>query len=127
MNGQQVADGAIYAATSERASPDWHAGYRAGLAAGLACAAAAQPGPAGPSMVPSAYTLAAVQIVVRKQRDGTKLWAVVNEAGDVLNKQGQWEWEPLPNSRDDDFMARCRFASPLEARDAYMRKLAAAA
>lgn len=38
-------DGAIYAATSERTSPDWHAGFRAGLAAGRACALAAQQQP----------------------------------------------------------------------------------
>ena len=42
LAAQQAApsDGAIYAAVSERASPEWHAGFRAGLSAGQACAAA---------------------------------------------------------------------------------------
>jgi hypothetical protein len=43
---QPVPDAAVYAATSERASPDWHAGFRVGLDAGKACAAAAHPQPA---------------------------------------------------------------------------------
>lgn len=36
---REDSDGAIYAAASERASPEWHAGYKAGLATGAALAA----------------------------------------------------------------------------------------
>ena len=46
----------------------------------------------------------------REQRDGSILWAVTY-FGDVLNRGGEWEWEPLPSSRDDDFIARTRFCS----------------
>jgi len=27
----------------------------------------------------------------------------------VLNKDGEWEHEPRPSSREDDFLERCRF------------------
>lgn len=37
--------------------------------------------------------------------------------GWVLARDGEWEWEPQPSSRDDDFMARTRFASFTEAAD----------
>lgn len=49
-----------------------------------------------------------VRIVERINRDGARRFAVV-EAGWVLNKDGEWEYEPLPSSRDDAFMERCRF------------------
>lgn len=29
--------------------------------------------------------------------------------GNCLNKNGDWEYEPMPSSRDDEFMGRCRF------------------
>lgn len=40
--------------------------------------------------------------------DRGKGWAVC-WMGDVLTKDGTWEWEPRPSSRDDDFFRRCRF------------------
>jgi hypothetical protein len=64
-----------------------------------------------------------VQLVACRQRDGSRLWAVRDASGSVLNKLGEWEYEPLPSSRDDEFLARCRYATPLEARDAYMAHL----
>lgn len=45
---------------------------------------------------------------------GLDKWAVCN-GGNVLNKSGEWEYEPLPSSRDDAFMERTRFKSPDEA------------
>ena len=42
------------------------------------------------------------------QRKSPGRWSV-NRFGDVLNDQGEWEYEPLPSSRDDDFKKRCRF------------------
>lgn len=36
------------------------------------------------------------------------LWAVL-DCGFVLNKDGVWEYEPMPSSRDDEFLDRCRF------------------
>lgn len=43
-------------------------------------------------------------------------WAVRRD-GFVLNRDFEWEWEPMPSSRDDEFLARCRWqlASALEA------------
>jgi hypothetical protein len=50
------------------------------------------------------------ELVRMRQRDGSILWAV-RCLGEVLNHRGEWEHEPLPSSRDGDFMRRCRFAS----------------
>lgn len=33
----------------------------------------------------------------------------VRRAGNCLNKEGKWEWEPFPSSRDDAFLERCRW------------------
>jgi hypothetical protein len=52
-----------------------------------------------------------------QQMFGPDLWAV-RKPGRCLNKSGEWEYEPMPSSRDDDFMARCRFATAEEAIDA---------
>jgi hypothetical protein len=41
------------------------------------------------------------------ERD-TGRWAVKGMFG-VLNTDGEWEYEPSPSNRDDDFLARCRF------------------
>jgi hypothetical protein len=45
--------------------------------------------------------------------EGVK-WSV-RWMGRCLNKQGEWDWEPSPSSRDDDFYAKCRFESLEEA------------
>jgi hypothetical protein len=45
---------------------------------------------------------------VRVEYRGTGLWAVV-DGGSNLNRDGQWEYEPLPSSRDPAFFTRCRF------------------
>lgn len=42
------------------------------------------------------------------------LWAI-RENGFCLNKDGEWEYEPQPSSRDDEFFDRCRFATLDEA------------
>ena len=61
----------------------------------------------------------AEEITVQRMRqiDGTPLWSV-KLGGNCLNKSGEWEWEPMPSSRDDEFLARCRFESPEAAIDA---------
>lgn len=45
--------------------------------------------------------------------DGEK-WAVRRNSS-CLAKDGEWEYEPIPSSRDDEFYARCRFDSLDEA------------
>lgn len=41
---------------------------------------------------------------------GNNLWCVVDRSGLVLNADGEWEYEPNPSSRTDDFKARTRFS-----------------
>ena len=62
-------------------------------------------------------------VVIHKvpQREGPDLYAVRAE-GSCLNKEGHWEWEPQPSSRDDEFIARCRFATYDEALEVYKQK-----
>ena len=48
------------------------------------------------------------------QIDGSKKWAV-RRNGNCLGKGGEWEYEPMPSSRDDEFLERCRFSTPMEA------------
>lgn len=43
-------------------------------------------------------------------------------ADSCLNRDGEWEYEPQPSSRDDEFYARCRFASLDEAVEFLSRK-----
>lgn len=68
--------------------------------------------PAG--AVVSAYRIGddinAIRVERVQQMEGPDLWAVRRHA-EVLNRQGSWEWEPLPSNRDDDFLARCRFST----------------
>lgn len=37
-------------------------------------------------------------------------WAV-RRLSQCLARDGEWEYEPMPSSRDDEFYARCRFDS----------------
>lgn len=71
-------------------------------------------------LIPSKYRLSASEVVLleRLQPDGTSLWSV-NHHGNVLNKDGEWECEPQPSSRDAGFLARCRFSSVEAAVDAF--------
>lgn len=48
------------------------------------------------------------------QIEGPDKWAV-RRGSECLSRSGEWEWEPLPSSRDDDFLARCRFDTAAEA------------
>lgn len=45
--------------------------------------------------------------------EGTRY--AVRRHGRCLNKSAEWEYEPMPSSRDDEFYARCRFDSFQEA------------
>lgn len=47
-------------------------------------------------------------------------WAVCDK-GLCLTQSGDWEWEPWPSERDDDFLARCRFNSFDEAFNAALK------
>jgi hypothetical protein len=41
-------------------------------------------------------------------------WAIVDDRN-VLNRDGEWEYEPFPSARDDGFFARCRWPTAREA------------
>jgi len=42
---------------------------------------------------------------------GENVWAICSIFGQCLNKQMEWEYEPLPSSRTEDFIDRTRFYS----------------
>lgn len=48
------------------------------------------------------------------QQDGSVLWRV-KKGPFCLNVNGEYEYEPLPSSRDDAYIKRCRFATLEEA------------
>jgi hypothetical protein len=61
------------------------------------------------------YQYGNTRTTVEYRGDGK--WAV-NDCGFVLSRTGEWEYEPLPSSRTDDFIARCRFDNLEEAFEA---------
>lgn len=74
------------------------------------------PAPAVPDgWTVAAYKAAGLTIQSMAQLKGPDLWKIADAAGNVLNKQGEWEWEPTPSNRDDEFLARCRYATLTEA------------
>lgn len=54
------------------------------------------------------FELKGVKIEKRSTKPGVDSWAILLD-GEVLNKDGTWEYEPSPSNRDDDFIARTRF------------------
>lgn len=48
-------------------------------------------------------------------------WAIMRNECWCLNKEGQWEYQPMPSSRREDFYARCRYTSVREAIGYYER------
>lgn len=55
-------------------------------------------------------------VILRRmpQREGSDKWAIFDR-GACLDKDGDWVFQPLPSSRDDEFMRSCRFDSAEEA------------
>lgn len=47
--------------------------------------------------------------------DPQKSWAIVDEIKHNLNHDGEWEHEPFPSSRTEDFFQRCRWSDLQEA------------
>lgn len=68
-----------------------------------------------PTILPlavAAYALPGDGVIERcLQRDGSFKWAVRRSPGVCMTQDGEWEFEPMPSSRDADFMARCRYES----------------
>lgn len=63
---------------------------------------------------------AGIPVVLEKVfgREEKAKWAV-RDGGDCLNKKGKFEYEPMPSSRTEDFLNRCRFSSTEEALEAW--------
>lgn len=61
------------------------------------------------AVVATRYQVGTLQVELRDSEKG--LWAVTY-AGSTINKDGEWEYEPLPSSRSEAYMSRTRF--PLE-------------
>lgn len=57
----------------------------------------------------------------RIQPDGSSLWTISDSQsrGSVLNKSLEWEYEPSPSNRDDEFYDRTRFESPEKCLEVY--------
>jgi hypothetical protein len=51
------------------------------------------------------------------------MWKVLSGSGAVLGKDGEWEYEPIPSSRDEEFYAHCRFDTYEEAEAAALKAL----
>jgi len=66
-------------------------------------------------MIPSKYNIVRRHVgrpqEITIQLRGSTGWAVVSDTGYVLNRDRDWEYEPAPSSRTDDFIRRTRFAS----------------
>lgn len=63
-----------------------------------------------------------LKIVERASDNGKNIsFAVVNRYGDVLNKDGNFENEPLPSCRDAEFLENCRFTTFEDAANALER------
>lgn len=72
-------------------------------------------------LVISAYALPGDGQIERcSQCNGTFKWAI-RRSGSCMNNEGEWEFEPMPSSRDDEFMARCRYESAESAYAAWVR------
>jgi len=55
-------------------------------------------------------------VVLRRmpQRKGPDKWAIM-ECGFCLDIDGDWVSQPIPSSRDDEFLGQCRFDTAEEA------------
>lgn len=54
---------------------------------------------------------------VQVAKRGTDAWAIIGDGGHCLAHDGEWEYEPLPSSRTEEFFERCRWHTAIEAMD----------
>lgn len=62
-----------------------------------------------------------IKIETAKQMDGSIKYAV-RHLEYCLTTKGEWEYEPIPSSRGDDFFKRCRFDTWQQAADTIVAK-----
>lgn len=62
--------------------------------------------------------------IVARNWDSNRVvsWAVIDKAGLVLCKSGDWVYEPSPSNRDDDFLQDTRFETAGEAHQALLEQ-----
>lgn len=48
-------------------------------------------------------------ICVERTHEVDNTWAI-RRNGEVYTRDGEWEYEPIPSSRDDDFLVRARWS-----------------
>lgn len=60
-----------------------------------------------------------VELTQRRGLESVK-WTIL-QGGACFNKQGKWEYEPMPSSRTDEFIERTRWNSAQEALDFWVR------
>ncbi len=49
-----------------------------------------------------------IRVTMRMSQDGTHRWAVFNGSS-CLNTLGEWEYEPMPSSREEEYLERTRY------------------
>ncbi|MDS1142427.1 hypothetical protein RE432_18490 [Pusillimonas sp. SM2304] len=60
----------------------------------------------------TAYALpGGISVERSMQRDGTYLWAVRDSYEHCLSRSGQWDYEPFPSARTDEWIGQHRFSS----------------
>lgn len=52
-------------------------------------------------------------IFIEERGDGA--WAII-KGGNCFSRELDWEYEPMPSGRDEEFLVRCRFNSSEEAK-----------
>jgi hypothetical protein len=67
-----------------------------------------------------AYTAVLLE---RRNSYGETRWSI-RQGSHVLNRNLEWEYEPLPSSRTDEYLERVRFHSPEEALTVWERAVA---
>lgn len=70
-----------------------------------------------PSGLPGggAHELRNITLRRQPQRHGPDKWAIYDGQSVVLDKDGDWQHEPLPSSRTEEYLRLCRFDSAEEA------------
>lgn len=64
-----------------------------------------------PELQPSDFAHHHYEITLR----GENAWAITSRGKTVLSKDGEWEYEPFPSERTEDFLDRTRWATAREA------------
>lgn len=65
-------------------------------------------------LIPMTYAIKELQDIFLENRDPEQRhpdrssWAIVS-GSECMAKDGEWEYEPMPSNRDEDFFERCRY------------------